>query len=384
MIFDGLRRFFSHSHLTAQLQRIQADISSVQSQLFALDELELRLLQSIEAIANRQNSTYAQQLEVRTIESNSLVSRIDALQAQIGLLQAMNLAEQVSTTQQMISHVANILGLAANEVNATLNVVLPQRDQFLELRSRFDALTAQMNVLAPTDLDQHYKHTQKMIGDLATMLSTVANEINGTTNLTTQHRVDLAAFGASLNGLAQQLSEEAARKAAMLGTVANEVNGTLNLVMQHRTDLTAFGSNLDGLAQRLSREAERKGSFDVLGVRSTAALIGRLQSGGPPRCGKLKVAPPGPIPGLEQQMAEFRNRAPNNFVHWQNAYLAGIAEGLKTFEGNYSHEGHIGANYFRMFVNVHARGRVLDIGCGPLPVPAYLADWPVEDLVFRH
>jgi SAM-dependent methyltransferase len=42
--------------------------------------------------------------------------------------------------------------------------------------------------------------------------------------------------------------------------------------------------------------------------------------------------------------------------------------------------GHPMATLFRFFLAPYLRGRVLDIGCGPQPVPVYLEDHPVEAL----
>ena len=36
------------------------------------------------------------------------------------------------------------------------------------------------------------------------------------------------------------------------------------------------------------------------------------------------------------------------------------------------------AERFRQFVQPHLRGRVLDVGCGPQPVPLYLAGYPAD------
>jgi SAM-dependent methyltransferase len=40
--------------------------------------------------------------------------------------------------------------------------------------------------------------------------------------------------------------------------------------------------------------------------------------------------------------------------------------------------GHVIADHFAYFISPYLTGRVLDIGCGPQPVPSYLAHYPVE------
>ena len=48
---------------------------------------------------------------------------------------------------------------------------------------------------------------------------------------------------------------------------------------------------------------------------------------------------------------------------------------------NCSVNGHPNAKLFKNFINTHAKGIVLDIGCGPQPVPLYLADYPISLIV---
>lgn len=48
---------------------------------------------------------------------------------------------------------------------------------------------------------------------------------------------------------------------------------------------------------------------------------------------------------------------------------------------SFSVAGHPVAGHFKDFIAPYLNGRVLDIGCGPQPVPYYLDGYPIEDIV---
>lgn len=102
----------------------------------------------------------------------------------------------------------------------------------------------------------------------------------------------------------------------------------------------------------------------------------------------LNLADPGrplpePVapPTLEEAFARLEAAAPLN---WQ-AYRRCLDAGTASYEGlppvSCSTEAHPQSLLFRAFLRPYLRGHVLDIGCGPQPVPSYLAHYPAERIV---
>jgi SAM-dependent methyltransferase len=181
-------------------------------------------------------------------------------------------------------------------------------------------------------------------------------------------RSSVDSFVDTLDGRLAELSGQHAR-------LANQLTGTENFllgaVQQQQAQIAQLTAEIGNLVQ----EQSRRKVFDTLELRGLAALVKRRTPG---RVSPV-VPPTGPVP-LDDQIALFRKAAPLNIDAWQRAYREGEKGYEETSEGNLSHDGHVGATYFRMFVDVHAQGRLLDVGCGPLPLPEYLRDWPIDQI----
>lgn len=87
------------------------------------------------------------------------------------------------------------------------------------------------------------------------------------------------------------------------------------------------------------------------------------------------------VPPLVAQMAQLERLAPLNFA----AYERCLSVGTESYKGlppeSCSTERHPQAMLFRAFVRPYLAGNVLDIGCGPQPIPSYLIDHPVSKIV---
>jgi SAM-dependent methyltransferase len=92
---------------------------------------------------------------------------------------------------------------------------------------------------------------------------------------------------------------------------------------------------------------------------------------------------PAPVeaPSLEEAFARLRAAAP---LSWEN-YRRCLDTGTASYDGlppeSCSTEAHPQSLLFRAFLRPYLRGFVLDIGCGPQPVPSYLMPYPVERIV---
>lgn len=314
-------------------------------------------------------------------------TRIEAIDQQIGSLQQLidqsnfrthAVEQQVGDIRQLIEENTSRLesisvgigqcsaasGHLANSVNAAEN----------HLAGRFSLMASQMEALAglvgtlSEALSGFEQRSSSRIGDVSNALNALHNAILlGNNELITRNdRFNTA--------LATNIAESAADFAGRQGAVANEINGILNAVLPNSQAIDSIGQRLDGLV----RSYEMDASLNMLAARGMAALIGRARRN--PSAEPKSILPPNEAATLAEQMTAMREIAPNNFASWEAAYNAGVAEGLRSSEGNLSHEGHVGAGYFRMFINVHARGRILDVGCGPIAVPSYLSDWPTDAL----
>lgn len=84
---------------------------------------------------------------------------------------------------------------------------------------------------------------------------------------------------------------------------------------------------------------------------------------------------------LEEAFRRLQAAAPLNF----EAYQACLDTGTESYEGlppvSCSTEGHPQSLLFKAFLRPYLRGYVLDIGCGPQPVPSYLDGFPPAQLV---
>jgi SAM-dependent methyltransferase len=102
----------------------------------------------------------------------------------------------------------------------------------------------------------------------------------------------------------------------------------------------------------------------------------RVQSQRHAEVAGLSPAPqPRPIV-LQEQLERLRSLAPLNFDMWMDRFRAGEEEYRKQDASSLSVINHPEAFYFGLFITLHGRGNLLDVGVGPLEIPSYLANWP--------
>jgi SAM-dependent methyltransferase len=152
--------------------------------------------------------------------------------------------------------------------------------------------------------------------------------------------------------------------AAITPTVAhtsNEVNAALNQIrvvlsaLEGLREAAAYRDNLNWLHQRAVMSL-------LTQVGSAAGVIAPVSS------------------DLDRQFAQLAARAPANFAAWLTCYKAGRAEYDKRLPTSLSTPQHRVAFDFRAFVTVYAKGRILDLGVGPLAKPSYL-DGTADDRI---
>lgn len=87
---------------------------------------------------------------------------------------------------------------------------------------------------------------------------------------------------------------------------------------------------------------------------------------------------PRPLPGpdFNEALSRAERDFPSVYGAWKERLDAVSAAFAVTKEGNAAHGGDPYSHLFRQFVNLHARGPLLDVGCGPFGKPYYLQDCP--------
>ena len=94
------------------------------------------------------------------------------------------------------------------------------------------------------------------------------------------------------------------------------------------------------------------------------------------------VRDPVPLPKigdqLDSSLQAIHNLAPKTLEQWAKCQQAGEIEYEKCPVHNCSISGRECVNRYKGFIVPYLSGRVLDIGCGPLPVPDYLTGYPTE------
>jgi SAM-dependent methyltransferase len=368
----GLRDFM------ARLRRLPRSVEAVAAKVELIERQTGDLRQFVE----RTNSNLTSDLEA---ERMAIGRKLDALRGTLDAQHESRKSVPAEVRQLLSSEIGGLSaaigdarGTLDNSLNATENVLLGRLSL---MQGRIEIFAAQ--VAAISEAIAGFEHRT------STRTGEISNEANALHNAVLLGNNNLVRLGDRLNeisgnidakvlGLTADIAELRTNLAGRQGEVANEVNAILNAVLPQTQSFHAIEQRIDRLARSFAEAHETDAGLNMLMVRSTSALIARMQ--GKSAAKTEAVLPPIAVATLAQQMTAMKKVAPANFSAWHAAYEAGIAEGLRTAEGNLSHEGHIGAGHFRMFVNVHARGRVLDVGCGPIPLPSYLNDWPIEAL----
>jgi SAM-dependent methyltransferase len=154
---------------------------------------------------------------------------------------------------------------------------------------------------------------------------------------------------------------------------------------------TALGSIELTLASLSTRAGRIEG--DINAMRQRLFLFNGDRAGAPER-----VAEPTGEPSRDEVFRLLQRCYPKAYPLWERLFHNALDTYLQNPDENLSTNAHSMAPRFKDYVNRFAFGRVLDIGCGPLSLPYYLADLdpakiagidplaPLEEhpFVFRH
>jgi SAM-dependent methyltransferase len=93
-----------------------------------------------------------------------------------------------------------------------------------------------------------------------------------------------------------------------------------------------------------------------------------------------KAPAPTRIDGLNDTLEMIKQVAPAAYNLWLQCQKAGEQSYEGTPLDSCSVSGHVHAELFRDFLVPYLHGAVLDVGCGPQPVPEYLQGYPLESI----
>ena len=338
-----------------QINQLANDVlAPVNAQAAMIDtakDLILRVEKAIAALGNRLatvNSSSANQANLLETRINQLENKVlGPVNAQGASLEAVKhlILRGESQLAALQGHVADANGALANQLNTletTVNrgenaVLGPITGYGKSLETIRDLVLRVETALAASE-----QRSASGTGSLNEKLGSVEMELNQTRNAILGPVNAQAAMLDSLTGLVLRVEQALAgtenRISSASNAVANRVNAVENLLQSTRQS--------DEHLQQLTS-------------RGIASLISRFRE---PVHPKVAVARPGRVIPVDEQIAGFRRAAPLNVDAWLQTFKAGTRAGADTAAGTLSHEGHIGATYFRMFVNVHGRGRLLDAG----------------------
>jgi SAM-dependent methyltransferase len=171
------------------------------------------------------------------------------------------------------------------------------------------------------------------------------------------------------NGLSALRSE--------LDALRSEVNHRDTLIRQEITSLHATLANgLSALRSELDVHVQQHSA-----TRSLLRSVARSAEGLAQALWRQQTVPaPARLPGrdFERAAATLEQTFPRAFSLWKGLCEANESAYLNAPTDHCSLEGHEAAEWFGYFILPYLRGRVLDVGCGPQQVPAYLGFYPTE------
>lgn len=352
-----------------QLASARMDFDTIRSDMKAMAS-QVESLVEQHALTLKLNETFKQGVQGAIGGYNELVSSVEALKKELGTLDRK--AEEYSlgaaaghdrleqSARQGLAEVAQRLDQQASRVEqaeAQVSELAARLDSKAEVVANNAANTLMLINQQAQRLDEQAGRVdlaEAQVGELSTRLATA---------------VEAAAGNASnalalINEQAQRLTRSEARSGELSATLAsyaemagNNINNLLALVGENRVqDHDTIRVNRNDVLEHL--------------VRSRLAFPLNFPAG--------SIRSPKPVKpqSVETVFGRLQKAAPLNWA----IFKACFDEGTRSYETlpscSCSTDAHKEAELFRAFLRPYLRGSILDIGCGPQPVPHYLADVP--------
>ncbi|CAA7619095.1 hypothetical protein MTBLM5_30018 [Magnetospirillum sp. LM-5] len=139
-------------------------------------------------------------------------------------------------------------------------------------------------------------------------------------------------------------------------------------------------TNTERLRRHIDSEQQRNDQITKHMLAMAYILARKAARHQPPDTTPWPRLPPVGL-ALDEAFADLEKRVPGAYAQWREL----LTVNSNAYEGFPLHScsvpGHPSGSYFQKFAYPYLQGRVLDIGCGPQPVPLYLLDYPL-DLIY--
>jgi SAM-dependent methyltransferase len=272
---------------------------------------------------------------------------------------------------------ASLIG-ELNDVRVQLeNRISQQSEEICELREEMYNL---QSASRDRQDDASSLRLKSAAGDVRRGLSALKNEI-------------AAQLGFGMYDMATQVSDQQQwleRIEAYVASRPAQLDDIRNRVAEHRiwlekisSETTNLISNLDAsLHSRLNtlENVELPGIADQIHEVAAAQLHFTAQRADRSRWRadpKERYKPACAQP-FDSYLAQARRDFPGIFDMWRERLDATLVAFEQTKVGNVAHASDLYSRIFRDFVETHAIGRVLDVGCGVFGRPYYLGGYPAE------
>jgi SAM-dependent methyltransferase len=189
------------------------------------------------------------------------------------------------------------------------------------------------------------------------------------------------------------------RRLRQIASVAMHAPRSVERLQTRLGDLALTLGLIDRAVVSISDRADRI-ERDINSLRQLLQFLLDDASRGIARNGASteRMAEPTGEPSRDEVFQLLQRRFPKAYPLWERLFRNALDTYLQNPDENLSTSAHSMAPKFKDYVTRFARGRVLDIGCGPLGLPCYLAELdpakvagidplaPAEEhpFVFRH
>ena len=157
-------------------------------------------------------------------------------------------------------------------------------------------------------------------------------------------------------------------KSPIVAAANNPINRLSSLLQVQMERLAAIDAELD------RQRAEARNQVIVTALLA-AAMTARSLRLNLKDCRYKSSYQPAKAKDIDTYFEQLRALCPNSFDVWRKLFENGKNSYYAQREASCSHRDHWYAGLFGAYVDIHASGRLLDIGCGPHGLPSYLSHY---------
>jgi SAM-dependent methyltransferase len=298
-------------------------------------------------------------LETGVVESKNLITEINtSLHSRINSFdnkqgETKNLIEHVQTSLQ--SHLDSLQNVQTQSKNLIVHLDTSLQSHQGEMRNMLSHLNSSLHLRidaienAQASAGHSIDEVKVGIGDRVTIL---ANEQFESKNLLTH-------LDSSLQSGLNRLETVQSESRNILNHVNTSVHTRLNVLENEK---------LNNLSHQLHELAAAQFELRTLAKSNQRSWVANAQE----RYASAKRRP------FKFYLARAQRKFPRAYPLWKERLDAMQAAFLLTKVGNASRVADAHSRVFRSFFELHADGRVLDVGCGVFGRPYYLSSYPAE------